>query len=97
MSLTHSSGECEQIWTLAFHDATERGQRLAASQQKSDRERKRTSASHETTSFLILSCSLSLSPSLSPFPNLTLQASTFQKMAPAAITKVVGRQIIDSR
>jgi len=41
--------------------------------------------------------SLVLSPSLSPFPNLTLQASTFQKMAPAAITKVVGRQIIDSR
>jgi hypothetical protein len=25
------------------------------------------------------------------------QASTFQKMAPSAIVKIVGRQIIDSR
>jgi len=73
MSLTLSSGECEQIWTFAYHDATERGQRLAASQQKSDRERKQTSASHETTSFLILSCSLS--PSLSCSLSLSLSIS----------------------
>ena len=88
-----------QSWTLGYRNATERGQRLAASQQKE------RSKNAETKANLDLSWKkkkknlffLSLSLSVSKNRLLFLQAATFQKMAPAAITKVVGRQIIDSR